>query len=157
MQVFDANDILKVAVNIEENGEQFYRYAVGLTEDKETKELFEYLANEEVNHQRTFQDLLSKMPASTPRESYPGEYLAYIQSYTDKIIFTKEELEEKLPEIKDILSAIDFAIQRELDSILYYHEMKNFVSEHQHRSIDQIINEERKHFSNLATIKEKYK
>lgn len=97
MQVFDANDILKVAVNIEENGEQFYRYAVGLTEDKETKELFEYLANEEVNHQRTFQDLLSKMPASTPRESYPGEYLAYIQSYTNKIMFTKEELEKELP------------------------------------------------------------
>jgi rubrerythrin len=129
---------------------------VGLAEDKETKEMFEYLANEEVNHQKIFQDLLSKMTASTPRESYPGEYLAYIQSYTDKIIFTKEELEEKLPEIKDTLSAIDFAIQRELDSILYYHEMKIFVSQHQHRSIDQIIDEERKHFSNLATVKEKY-
>lgn len=157
MQVFEANDIVKFAVRIEENGEQFYQYAIGLTEDKETKELFEYLANEELNHQRIFNELLAKMVDYTPRESYPGEYWDYIRSYTKNIIFTKEELDAKLQEIQDLSAAIDFAIQRELDSILYYQEMKSFVPEHQHNTIEQVINEERKHFSNLTSIKEKYK
>ena len=103
-------------------------------------------------HKKVFEDLLSKIEKYEPAESYPGEYFAYLRAYVDNIIFTKEELDAELSRVKDTLSAIKFAIQRELDSILYYHEVKKFVPESQHHLIDKIIDEERKHFLKLLEL-----
>ena len=51
---------------------------------------------------------------------------------------------------------MDFAIKRELDSILYYHEIKRLVPVAQHAAIEQIIEEERKHFSALTEMKKRF-
>ena len=124
---FTASEILQFAIRIEENGEKFYRYAARITEDDDAKKIFEYLADEENGHKKTFEDLLSKIEEFPPLESYPGEYLAYLRAYVDNIIFTNEALDKEVSEVKDTLSAINFGIQRELDSILYYYEIKKFV------------------------------
>jgi rubrerythrin len=54
------------------------------------------------------------------------------------------------------LSAIIFAMRREADSILYYHEAKRFIAEKYYDIIDKIIIEERKHFSKLSELRNKY-
>lgn len=74
----------------------------------------------------------------------------------DNIIFTNEVLDKEISRVKDTPSAINFGIQRELDSILYYHEIKNFVPKSQHKLIDKIIDEERKHFSKLTRLRKRY-
>jgi rubrerythrin len=43
-----------------------------------------------------------------------------------------------------------------MDSILYYHEIKRFVPASQHATLDQIIEEERKHFAKLSEVKKRY-
>ena len=73
----------------------------------------------------------------------------------DNITFTNEVLDKEISEIKDTLLAINFGIQRELDSILYYHEIKEFVPKNQHSLIDKVIDEERKHFSKLSELRKK--
>ena len=153
---FNASEIFQVAISIEENGEKFYRHAVRITEDDDTKEIFNYLADEEVDHKKTFENLLSKMEKHEPFEDYPGEYFDYLRAYVDKIIFTTEVLDKEISRIKNTLSAINFGIQRELDSILYYHEIKQFVPESQHKLIDKIIDEERNHFSKLTELRKRY-
>jgi len=156
MNLFDVSEIFQFAIRIEENGEKFYRYAAGIAKDKETKKIFDYLADEEVNHRRVFENLVSKITKYEPFESYPGEYFAYLRAYVDNIIFTDEVLEKELSKVKDTPSAISFGIQRELDSILYYHEVKRFVPEDQYTLIDRIIDEERRHFSKLSELKKSY-
>jgi rubrerythrin len=47
-------------------------------------------------------------------------------------------------------------MQRELDSILYYHEIKNLVPQAQHDTIEKIIIEERKHYAALDDMKKRY-
>ena len=54
-----------------------------------------------------------------------------------------------------VLLAIDFALQRELDSILYYQEMRAFVPERHFPTIDAIIAEERKHFAILSEARKR--
>ena len=73
-----------------------------------------------------------------------------------KLVFSNETITGKLAENTDTASVLDFAISREMDSILYYHEIKRFVPVAQHLIIDQIIDEERKHFSQLSEAKKKY-
>lgn len=154
---FEAGDILKIAMRIEENGATFYRYAVQLAKEEKAKELFNWLADAEDAHRAIFQKMLSGIQTVTPPESYPGEYGAYLHRYADnRLIFKKEVMDAELAKITDTLSAIDFAIDREVDSILYYQEIKGFVSQDQHENIDAIINEERKHFQVLSKMREEY-
>jgi len=157
MQVFQASDIVEIAVRIEENGVNFYRFAEQLAKQEEAKKLFASLAAAEVEHKRTFEGIFTKMDKSTPPESYQGEYAAYLRAYVDNnIIFTKEVMDKELAKVKDTLAAFDFAIKRELDSILYYHEIKRLVPAAQHAAIEQIIEEERKHFSALTDMKKRF-
>ena len=44
MSVFKGSDIVEFAIRIEENGENFYRYAVQLAKDEDTKKIFLNLA-----------------------------------------------------------------------------------------------------------------
>lgn len=156
MGVFEASDIVEVAIRIEENGVNFYKFAEQIAKQEEAKKLFAQLAEAEVAHKRVFEAIFAKMEKSSPPESYQGEYKAYLRSYVDNnIIFTKEAMDKELANVKDTVSVIDFAIRRELDSILYYHEIKKLVSAAQHGALDQIIEEERKHFSNLAELKKR--
>lgn len=155
--VFEASDIFEIAMRIEENGGNFYRYAVQVAKEEDAKEMFSWLAGEEDKHKILFKGMLSKMETQAPPESYPGEYGAYLHDYADNnLIFKKEVMDAEMVRITDTLSAIDFAIRRELDSILYYHEIKGFIARDQHESIDKIINEERKHFKTLSEMKKKY-
>lgn len=153
MNLFDSSEVYQFAIRIEENGERFYRHLSGSMEDTEAKNLFAYLANEEVEHRKTFEDMLSKVEKYEPPESYPGEYFAYLRAYVDNIIFSQKKLEEELSEIKDSITAVEFCMRRELDSILYYQEMKNFIPPYQHNLLKKVIGEERKHFLKLAEIK----
>ena len=72
MAVFDANDIVEAAVRIEENGANFYRYAVQLAATEEVKTLFQMLAAQEVKHQETFAKILAGMDRNAPRRDTTG-------------------------------------------------------------------------------------
>ncbi|MCK4261659.1 ferritin family protein [bacterium] len=157
MKIFAASEVFQFAIRIEENGEKFYRRVNSMTKDAEEKVIFNYLADEELNHKRVFEDLLTKIEKYEPAESYPGEYFAYLRAYVDNIIFNKEVQDEELAEVKDTLSAVKFAVQRELDSILYYHEVKKFVPEGEHHLINKIVDEEREHFVKLLGLEKSIK
>lgn len=151
---FDASDIVGIAMRIEKNGGNFYRFAVQLAKDEMTKEVFQRLADDEDRHGKIFQTMLSKIETHSLPEGYPDEYGSYLRDYVDSnIIFTKEAMEKELTKIKDIPSALDFAIRREMDSILYYQEIKAFVSKDQHKVIDEIMGEERSHFETLSALR----
>ncbi|OGP91338.1 MAG: hypothetical protein A2031_04110 [Deltaproteobacteria bacterium RBG_19FT_COMBO_43_11] len=157
MGVFTASDIVEVAIRIEENGVNFYKFAEQIAKQQEAKELFAHLAQEEVKHKKIFEEIFAKMEKSNPPESYEGEFSAYLRSYVDNnIIFTKEAMDKELAKVTDTIAAFDFAIRRELDSILYYHEIKKLVPAAQHGTIEQIIEEERKHFSKLTEMKKRF-
>ena len=157
MKIFDARDVIQFAVRIEEDGEAFYRKAALVAEDKDTQDLFNFLADEEIQHKAIFREMLSKMETLRPAETYDGEYTAYLSEYIDgKVIFTNDVKQGRAPDTKDTSSAIIFAMQREADSILYYHEAKRFIAEKYYEIIDKIIIEERKHFSKLSELRKKY-
>jgi len=152
MDILKASEVFEIAIKIEENGEAFYRKTANKG-DKQFKQIFEWLADEEVKHKATFEKMLSKVEDYKPAESYPGEYFAYMRSYADRLIFTPDKLEKEISKIADKNDAIEFAIQREIESILYYIEVKSLVPEGQRGEIDKIINEERRHYLKLVDLK----
>lgn len=153
MSMFNSSEIYQFAIKIEENGEKFYRQMTEKLDDSKVKELFTFLANEEVDHKRTFEKMLSKFEDYTPVESYPGEYFAYLKAYADNLVFGFSKFDDDISKIGDAVSAVQFAIGKELDTIMYFQEMKNIVPKSELNRINAIINEERKHVVKLSEIK----
>ena len=154
MADFDTSDIVEVAIRIEENGMTFYRHAAGIARQEAVKALFSSLAEEELKHRETFAEIRAVMNPSVPPEGYGNEYAAYLHSYVDNIIvFKATALAGELAKITDEASAFDFAIRRELDSILYYREVVEFLPGERRAEIERIIEEEKKHFTRLSQMK----
>ena len=153
MNEFNISEIFQFAIKIEENGEKFYKELSEKLEDKDTKELFAYLADEEIKHKRTFEVLLSKFQKYESPETYPSEYFTYLQAYANNIVFDVEKLENEISQINNAMDAISFAIKMEADSVLYYLQIKDLIPKDQHKLIDNIVEEERKHYVNLTEIK----
>ena len=154
MKIFTATDVIEFAERIHENGANFYQYATQIVNNQDAKGLFEELAEEERQHQKYLEKIFDGMEKNIPMETYAGEYAQYLRNYIDNnIIFTKEALDKGMREVKDACSAIDFATQRELDSICYYQGIKELVPQEQHDMIDNLIVEERKHFIKLSDLR----
>ena len=159
MAIFDISEVFQFAARIEENGERFYRHAAVITEDETARYLFNHLADEEVKHKGIFKDmalnrdLAKKMEDPNQAESYSGEYIDYLHNYLDHNVVFNQKADGDFAHIQDTLAAINFAIDRETDSILYYSEIKQLVSKGSHDLVDKIIAEERKHFSKLMEFK----
>ena len=154
MSIFAAGDVLQFAIGMEENGALFYRQAAELSENGDVKKLFLHMASEEDEHQKTFEKFLSKVELYEPIEEYPGEYLDYLHSYIDgkasSVFFTEDSSELKSI---DVSHALDFAMKKEMASILYFTELRDFVNEYDQKAIDAIIEEERKHVAQLSETK----
>ncbi|MHB8110023.1 MAG: ferritin-like domain-containing protein [Syntrophorhabdaceae bacterium] len=158
MNIFNAGDILQFAIRIEEDGEIFYHKAAMNAQGKEVRDFFNNLADEEIRHKRVFSEMLQGIDLNTPAESFRGEYAAYLRDYIDgKVVFTKEDKSNVATGNFTTLEAIHFAIGREVDSILYYHEIKQFVDKKHHDEIDRIIDEERRHFIQLSDMDKKFR
>lgn len=153
MALLSASEVFQFAVKIEENGFAFYnRYAETLPSGK-SKEMFTFLADEEKKHIKVFSDMLGKIEDFKQTVNYPDEYFTYLHSYADNLIFKKGELEKEISAIEDEKTAVSFGIRRELESILYYQEIKSFVPDKESHLIERIIAEERKHFTKLSQLK----
>lgn len=158
MVVFDVDEVFGLAIRIEENGEKFYRHAAVVTEDETARYLFNHLADEELKHKEVFKDMISRMKVECKDrpESYPGEYMDYLRNYLDDNIVFNKKAESEFAQIRDTIDAVNFAIDRETDSILYYSEIKQLVPQSGHALVDEIIAEERRHFLKLAEFKKDY-
>jgi rubrerythrin len=153
MSLLDVNELVKFAVRIEENGEAFYRDWAKKAADQKQKDLFSHLADEEVKHKQIFADMLNKTKNYPMEMEAYGNYMGYLKNYADDVLFSAENLKKKMAAIHHFADALDFAIGRELESIFFYQELKNFIPGPQEEIINQIIKEERKHFAELNKIK----
>ncbi len=149
MSSLNSSEIYQFAVKIEENGEKFYRTMVNKFDNREIKDLFSFLADEEVSHKSIFKKMLSKFEKYDPPESYPDEYFDYLEAYAENLVFGFDKFDDDIEKINDVKSAIRFALGKELDTIQYFQEMKNLVNENEHNKIEAIIEEERKHVVKL--------
>ncbi|HTP26571.1 MAG TPA: ferritin family protein [Anaeromyxobacteraceae bacterium] len=155
MKMFSAYDAVQFAIRIEENGEAWYREAGSTAVDEEAKQLFLRLAEKEADHRGLFQRMLDNLGNRPLLESYPGEYLAYLRDHIDgRAVFERDG--RSGPEAgSDASKVLEFALQRELDSMLYFEALKAFVVDRDLKAVDAIIAEERMHFTELSRIRDR--
>ena len=147
---YNLNEILQFAISIEQTGHALYEaLVIKFSKNKQIENLFTRLLQEETAHEDTFKAMLVSSKDYKNLESYPEEYFQYLKSFSNTLIFSAEALDKKISEIDSLEDALNFAMQREKDSISYYQELKPLVSADSQEHIDLIINEERKHYLSI--------
>jgi len=153
MGIFTMRDIFDVAVKIEEKGEAFYRQTASVTSDTTVQQLFHRLADEEVGHKQVFLKLSAQIGTVKLTPVAREDFLAYLEAYTQNLIFDDTGSDPELVKVKDLLTAVNFAISKEQGSIYYYKEIKELVPISEHALLDNIIEEERRHALKLIQFK----
>ncbi len=150
-------NILETAIRIEEEGREFYEALEAKSDKKELKKLFKSLAKDEVKHKKTFENMLKNIKPGIPAKmeeakNLTDEYISLLGSYTKADIFTSERVKKASERLLTLKDSILFAIKRELDSILYYQEVKEFLAPESQEVVNDIIREERNHFLKLSAL-----
>ncbi len=156
MAILTATEALKWAMEIEENGEVFYKAMIAKSDDPETKALFEDLAVQEKRHYRAFQKMLEEIKPD-PDLSGIGyeyeEYQAYLQAALSNALFAGPDKGLTLAEqAQSREEALQAAMSFEKDTLLFFYDLRDMVSEAERKTITAIINEEKAHLRRLAEI-----
>ena len=159
MAFLTAAEALKWALEIEKNGEAFYNEVAAKSAailDDEVKALFEDLAAQERGHSRAFQRMLEGVK---PEPDLSGisyeyeEYQTYLQVALADALFAGPDKGLTLAEqAQDRETALRAAMGFEKDTLLFFYDLREMVSQAERGAISDIILEEKAHLRRLAKM-----
>lgn len=151
--IFNAGEVYKIAIEIEENGKKFYEQSQGVIDVPEVKKLFAELAQQEVDHKRRFESLMAQLPpeSTTPTVWDPENELdKYIKMMADEHVFVSG-VKDQLAQVKDARSALKMAMEFEKDSVLFFLSLEEAVAGQKDQAlIKTLIKEEQGHLKRLT-------
>jgi rubrerythrin len=154
MAVLTAAEALKWALEIERNGEAFYNAVAAKGVDPEVKALFEDLAAQERGHYQAFQKMLEKVKPEPDLSNIEyDEYQTYLQVALAEALFAGPDKGLTLAkQAQDRETALRAAMGFEKDTLLFFYDLREMVSEAERRAISDIILEEKAHLRRLARM-----
>ena len=146
--MFSTNEILDMAIKLEQNGEAVYRRAVEKVSQPELVSLLQWMADEEVKHAKWFSELKNKLDT---KRSNPFVEEMSRELFNDLLGDENFSLKEvDFSSVDSIDDLIEIFIEFEKDSVLFYQILEPFIEdpvtlEH----LNMIIDEENRHIKRL--------
>jgi rubrerythrin len=153
---FSTKEVIDIAVAIEESGYYFYSTCRTRFQDEAFRELFGFLAEEELRHKELFVNMLSSPVAV--QGVFTDEYFQYLKAIADSRVFrNKADVDSIVKGLDSLGDAFRIALTAEKDSILWYTELQDMYQSiaDTHSILGRLINEERKHVITLLDVQEK--
>lgn len=152
--IFSAEDVVKIAVEIEKRGRDFYSSLIDRFDDAAVVDIFRTMTTEETKHEQLFSAFLQDFKNIRIRDGFNEERGYFMEALASAHIFINDEsLEQRVKKIKTSLDAIDLAIEFEKDSVVYFTGMKEYVFEDDQGIIDSLAKEEMLHVVRLLDMK----
>jgi rubrerythrin len=146
--MFTLTDIIEIALQIEKNGESTYRRAQRKTSDPSLAELLGLMADEELEHQRWFTELKSRVGTKPADKNLEAMGRELFQNILGEKAFSLDDVDFSL--VPDIQAVMRISAEFEQDTIVFYEMLEPFVEDSRSREdLRLIIAEEKGHFRNL--------
>ena len=159
MSTLPSSMVLQWAIEIERNGEGFYRVAAAQAKDRDAKLLFEDLAYQEERHYNVFKRMLDRAPAAAAADSADagsadaGKYRAYLETALGSALFAGPDKGLKLAkQATDEGEALKAALAFEKDTLLFFYDVREMVAEAERDAVTAIIEQERSHVRQIAQV-----
>jgi len=136
-------ELFNIAIQMEKEGESFYRDIVKKAATPGFKAIFNMLADDEASHRKTFEAMKKNAPVVMV-DSTASEKAEVVFETVTKKDFLSEQSQ---------LSIYEKALEIELKSIEFYSEqMETLDREDQRKNLERIIHEERMHYDLIDDI-----
>lgn len=151
--LLNVKEVVDFAVYIEKNGYEFYTDTAKKFDNLKMVELFHYLAEEELKHEKTFKQLKEDLGSFTPHESYEGEYNIYMRDFLKShTLGDNKVMKEKIAAVETIDDAIKLALEFEKDSVVFFASLKKFIGTKNVDTVEKIVQEEVGHITMLYRL-----
>jgi rubrerythrin len=152
--MFTLSEIIDLAIRIEKNGEKAYRKAQEEVSNPSLASMLQWLAEEEVEHEKWFTQLKEKAAtlAEDPKLEEMGK--AILQGVLGDQTFSIKDAD--FSKTEDINSLLELSVEFEKDTVLFYEMLSAFIDDEETLSqLDKIIEEEKRHVQLLEEFLEK--
>ncbi len=150
--MFTLQDLLDIAVKMEQNGEAIYRNAAKETNIPEIASLLTWMANEESNHSKWFERC--KREWGTTKKALPQEE-GILPEILNQMMGNKSlSLDDiAFQEITSPSRLMEVFREFETDTLLFYDFLKAFIEDPEAmEGLDKIIQEEKNHIQKLEAM-----
>lgn len=156
LEDFSGFEVIRAAMEVEKNGHRFYSTMAERADSEIAKEIFAWLAQDEVQHLKTLEKLVPKYEEGAFWEN-EDEFLPYLRRFSDREIFpSAERLEAVLKEEDSDLKALNLAIDAEEKFAEYFHKAAaNARTAEGKKAFEWLASEEDRHAAILIERREK--
>jgi rubrerythrin len=149
--MFTVQDILDIAIRLENNGEKTYRDARQHTSHEALKALLAWVAQEEHDHARWFTELKKNLTQGEDHHLMADLSRALVEDVIQGQAFSLDEVDFETIDTPDKM--IRAFIGFEDDTIAFYEILKTFIDDPATAGqLDQIIDEEKKHMAKFREM-----
>lgn len=140
-------DVAKMAMENEERGRIFYSRMAKKSDDPEIEQMFNKLAEEEIEHKQLFSKLTVRYEALPDKGALDKNGSEYIKTILGSHVFPSGADLEKVNSASD---ALGIGIEAEKESILLYQELMNRSQEEDTKKLlSDLLAEEKMHLIEL--------
>lgn len=151
MALLTGDEIIEIAMRLEESGEAFYTAAAEKASTADIKALFEDLAVQEQYHRRAFQQMGRDVVELALSPEQWDQFQAYTKALLQQSFFAKPESALNLAaEAQDERQAVQAALNFEKETLLFFHELRRAVRGPGRQAVERIIEEEKQHIQRLT-------
>ena len=151
--MFSIREVIDLAIQIEKNGEQYYRNAIQKISNPSLQSMLEWLADEEGKHQSWFSERKERL--ETEGDDLEMEEMGsdILQGILGDQSFSLKEAD--LSKIDGVEALIQLAVEFEKDSILFYEMIGSFIEDREtSEKLNEIIAEENHHIEILEDFQD---
>lgn len=157
MTVLRMTQFIDMAIKDEVTGEAFYKAFAEITDNAELKAEYRKIAEQEHHHMESFSKMKDAVAEATIPEEYAGQYDAYLNSFlTTRAFPDATAAAQAAKNVGSDAAAIDLALHMEKDTLLMYHEVRDFIPASHQDFVKKIMDEERQHIATLTNLRERF-
>lgn len=152
--MFSTREIYHLAIQIEKNGEKFYRDALDKITSSSLRELIVWIADQELEHQEWFSKRKAALEGRVDDLNLEETGNTVLQNIFGDQTFSLKEAD--LSSIHNVEDLIRLTVEFENDSILFYEMMGSLIDDEEtSEKLQEIIQEERHHIELLQDFEYK--
>ena len=146
--MFTHNDLLEIAIKMEENGKAAYEKAITEIKNKELTELLLWMAKEEACHQKWFLQLKETQPQDPEAIDFAQILPDVLQEMMGEKSLSLDEVD--FSRITHSTQMLETFIEFENDTLFFYEFLESFIEDKDALSgLKKIIQEETAHVNKL--------
>ena len=142
--MFTLQEIIDLAIRIEQNGEKKYRKAQSEVLNPLLTPTFKRLVDDEMEHIKWFEEFRDQAVVRGVNQELEKMGKSLLQSVLGDQSFSIQEAD--FSKIEDLHTLLELSIEFEKDTILFYEMLSAFVTDHDTlKQLETIIQEEKNH------------